>query len=93
MRVPALAVLTIATVTTASPASAQTYDPNYAVCLKAYTIDGSYIDCRYHSLAQCAQSASGRAAECLVNPYFARGQGPRHPGGIAAPTEVRNDDR
>ena len=79
MRIPALAFLTIATFTVAAPASAQTYDPNYSVCLQAYTIDGSYIDCRYNSLAQCAQSAAGRGAECYVNPYFARAQAPATP--------------
>jgi hypothetical protein len=34
-------------------------------------IDGGYIDCGYTSLAQCAQSASGRAAQCITNPHFA----------------------
>ena len=72
----ASAILTVATVMTAAPAEAQTYDPHYSVCLQAYTIDGSHIDCRYNSLAQCAQSASGRGAECYVNPYFARAQAP-----------------
>jgi hypothetical protein len=69
--IPALAMLAIAMVLTAAPARAQTYDPNYPVCLQTYGIEGGYIDCGYTSLAQCAQSASGRAAECIVNPYFA----------------------
>jgi len=75
----ASAILTVATVMTAAPAEAQTYDPHYSVCLQAYTIDGSFIDCRYHSLAQCAEAASGRGAECLINPYFARAQAPAVP--------------
>ena len=32
---------------------------------------GNYIACGYTSMAQCALSASGRAAQCVVNPYFA----------------------
>jgi Protein of unknown function (DUF3551) len=77
MRIPVLAILTIATVT-AAPARAQTYDANYPVCLQTYGIDGSSIECGYTSLAQCALSASGRAAQCIANPYFA---GTRAPAG------------
>jgi hypothetical protein len=80
MRILAMGILTIATALTAAPARAQTYDPSYPVCLQAYGMEGSYIECSYASLAQCAQSASGRAAECLVNPYFA---------GARAPSEAR----
>jgi hypothetical protein len=79
MRIPALAILTIAAVLTAAPAPAQTYDPAYQVCLQTYGLDGGYIDCGYRSLAQCAQSASGRAAQCIVNPYFAGAQVPAGP--------------
>ena len=71
MRIPALAILTIAAVLTAASARAQTYDPNYPVCLQTYSIGGGGIACGYTSLAQCAQSASGRAAQCISNPYFA----------------------
>ena len=69
MRRLGLAVLTMATLA-AAPASAQTYDPSYPVCLRVYG-EITYNDCRYTSLPQCAVSASGRAAQCLVNPYFA----------------------
>jgi Protein of unknown function (DUF3551) len=55
----------------AGPVRAQTYDPNFPVCLQTYGIDGGYIDCGFVSLAQCALSARGRAAQCLANPYFA----------------------
>ena len=85
MRIPALAILTIATILTAAPARAQTYNPDYPVCLQTYGIEGGYIECGYTSLAQCAQSASGRAAQCVINPYFASVQVPagghyrRHP--------------
>ena len=71
MRIPASACLTVVTVLAAAPAPAQTYSPDYPVCLQAYTISGGYIECSYTSLAQCAQSASGRAAQCITNPYFA----------------------
>ena len=76
MRIPAWAILTIAAVLTAAPARAQTYDPNYPVCLQTYGIDGGYIECGYTSLAQCALSASGRAAQCITNPYFAGARAP-----------------
>jgi hypothetical protein len=64
---------------TAAPVQAQTYDPNYPVCLQTYGIDGNVIECGYTSLAQCAQSASGRAAQCITNPYFAGAPGPAGP--------------
>jgi len=73
MRVLACTVLTIATVLVATPARAQTYDPNFPVCLQTYANGGGYIDCSFTSLAQCAGSASGRSAQCLTNPYFAQG--------------------
>ena len=73
MRVLACTIVTIATVLGAATARAQTYDPNYPVCLQTYGIEGGYIDCSFTSLAQCAASASGRAAQCLNNPYFAQG--------------------
>jgi hypothetical protein len=37
-----------------------------------------YFECAYTSLAQCNMSASGRAAQCVVNPYYA---GPKRPPG------------
>jgi hypothetical protein len=79
IHIPALAILTIATVLMGTPARAQTYNPAYPVCLQTYGRDGNYIECGYTSLAQCAQSASGRAAQCIINPYFASGQVPAGP--------------
>jgi hypothetical protein len=70
MRIP-LAVLTIAAVMTAAPARGQIYDPAWPVCLQTYGIGGGYIACGYSSLAQCNATASGRAAQCIANPYFA----------------------
>ena len=71
MRIAAFAIVTIATILTAAPARAQVYNPTYPVCLEAYGDDGSYTECGYTSLAQCAQSASGRSGRCFANPYFA----------------------
>jgi hypothetical protein len=55
----------------ATPAMAQTYDPNYPVCIQVYAFGGGYIDCSFTSIAQCNATASGRGARCYANPYFA----------------------
>ena len=73
MRILALAILMIGTVSI-GPAGAQTYDPAYPVCLHAFR--GNYYECRYTSLPQCNASASGRSAQCVINPYFASGRPP-----------------
>ena len=53
------------------PASAQTYDPSYPVCLQVYqSMVDYYFECHYRTMAQCAASASGRSAQCVVNPYY-----------------------
>jgi len=70
MRIPALAILAIAAASTAAPAQAQTYDPNYPVCLHVYGRI-NYYECSYTSLPQCNMSASGRPAQCEINPYYA----------------------
>lgn len=70
MRKTALAILAFGAVAVSDPARAQTYDPSYPVCLKVYG-PITYSECRYTSLEQCALSASGRAAQCIVNPYAA----------------------
>jgi hypothetical protein len=61
----------------ATPACAQTYDPAYPVCMQVYGLQ-NYISCRYASMEQCRMLASGRAAQCIVNPYFARGKKGRY---------------
>jgi Protein of unknown function (DUF3551) len=72
MRIPTLATLIVATILTAAPARAQTYDPAYPVCLQVYQgWNDYYFECSYTSLPQCNASASGRAAQCIVNPYYA----------------------
>jgi hypothetical protein len=79
MRIPALMILAIVTASATPSARAQTYDPSYPVCLQVYQgyVD-YYFECAYTSLAQCNMSASGRAAQCVVNPYYA---GPKRPPG------------
>ena len=79
MRISALAILATATVLATAPARDQTYNPDYPVCLQVYGIGGSYIACGYTSLEQCAQSASGRAAQCIINPYFTSAHVPAGP--------------
>jgi hypothetical protein len=70
MRLLAWTILSIAAIYGA-PAQAQTYAPGYPVCLQSYGITGNAIDCSYTSMDQCRASASGRAAQCISNPYFA----------------------
>jgi hypothetical protein len=87
MRILALAVLStfsilaVGTVSAVTPVRAQAYDPAYPVCLQVYG-PLSRIECNFTSLAQCAISASGRGAQCVVNPYFANAYqepiAPRH---------------
>lgn len=59
----------------ATPLRAQTYDPNYPVCLQIYQgpVD-YYYECGYTTMAQCQASASGRAASCVINPYYGYGK-------------------
>jgi Protein of unknown function (DUF3551) len=71
MRVAALAVVVLAAILAAAPARAQTYDPAYPVCLQVYQgWNDYYFECAYTSLPQCNASASGRSAQCVVNPYY-----------------------
>jgi hypothetical protein len=65
-------VLALAMALAATSARAQMYDSRYPVCMHAYgDLEGERMDCIFTSLAQCAATASGRAAVCLINPYFA----------------------
>jgi hypothetical protein len=70
MRLSAWTIVGVATTLVSNGLQAQTYDPNYPICIQGYDIDGSPIDCSYTSLTQCKASASGLAAECFTNPYF-----------------------
>jgi hypothetical protein len=70
MRILALAILAAATLSAAAPASAQTYAPGYPICMQVWG-PINYYDCSFTSLPQCNLSASGRAAQCVINPYVA----------------------
>ena len=70
MRILALAILAIGAISAAAPARAQTYGAGYPVCLHVYG-PIAYYECSYTSLPQCNASASGRSAQCVVNPYWA----------------------
>jgi hypothetical protein len=71
MRILALAISTIAAVLFATPAAAQTYDPRYPVCLQIYRgMTDFWFECGYTSMPQCQMSASGRSAQCVINPYY-----------------------
>jgi hypothetical protein len=61
-----LAIPAISAIATA-PAQAGV---DYPVCLRVYG-DPTYDECRYTTLAQCAATASGRPAQCFVNPFVA----------------------
>jgi hypothetical protein len=78
MRSLARPVLALAMMMAAASAQAQTYDPNYPVCLQTFGRMGNAISCGYTSMQQCRWSASARAAQCVVNPYFA-GANPGRP--------------
>ena len=73
MRPLALTMLGIGAILAAAPVRAQTYDPRYPVCLQSCVLGACKMECDYTSLAQCNASASGRAAQCYTNPFFALG--------------------
>ena len=72
MRTLAWTILTVGIALAAGQARAQTYDPAFPVCMHVVPWGGgAYYDCTYYTIAQCAASASGRAAQCDLNPYYA----------------------
>jgi hypothetical protein len=70
MRILAKIILATAMTLAAAPSHAQRYDPNYPICLQTYGFGGT-INCGYRSMDACRLLASGRAAQCIANPYFA----------------------
>jgi Protein of unknown function (DUF3551) len=78
MRVVTLTIVAIATLAAAAPAHAQTYSPDYPVCMHVWG-PANYYECQYTSLQQCNATASGRFAQCMVNPYFANAYQPTRP--------------
>jgi len=70
MRYLALAALALGTTLAATPAWTQTYGGGYPVCLHVYG-PVVYYECNYTSIGQCNASASGRSAQCVINPFAA----------------------
>jgi hypothetical protein len=77
MRMMICFVAATAAIWTAEPARSQTYDPRYPVCLQTFGPFGG-INCSYKSMADCRLLSQGRAAQCLVNPYFVQKRKSRH---------------
>ncbi len=69
MRILAWTILTIGFLA-AGQAEAQTYNPAFPVCMHVAEWGGTYEDCSFVTIAQCAMSAAGRA-QCNPNPYYA----------------------
>jgi hypothetical protein len=70
MSLAILAASVGALVSSGAPLHAQTFAPNFPVCLRLYG-PINYVDCSYLTLPECNATASGRPAQCLLNPYFA----------------------
>ncbi|HEX2365978.1 MAG TPA: DUF3551 domain-containing protein [Bradyrhizobium sp.] len=70
MRILFFAALAGGAVFAAAPASAQTYDPSYPVCMKV-SGDPTYFECHFTSMQQCKDGVRGMSAECVANPYAA----------------------
>jgi len=70
MRLLAWTILSITALCGAS-AQAQTYGTMFPICIQTYEHEGGmYISCEYTSMAACRATASGRAAQCISNPYY-----------------------
>ena len=65
-------ILASGTILAIAPSHAQTYDPNYPVCIQVVEWGGTHIDCSFTSTPQCQATASGLGAYCFANPYFLR---------------------
>ena len=66
MRILALTILAIATVSVAGPAAAR----DYPFCIKGCDFGAGRGDCSFTSYQQCKATASGRDAYCDVNPQY-----------------------
>ncbi|MGH6715793.1 MAG: DUF3551 domain-containing protein [Bradyrhizobium sp.] len=83
MRSLASAIVAIGALLAMASASAQTYDPNYPVCMQVTEMfGGTHFDCSFTSIPQCRASARGLPATCLINPYFASPY-PEPPGRVS----------
>ena len=80
MRLLTSAIFVAGTLLALRATSAQTYDPSYPVCMHLYGVElGDRMDCTFTSLDQCAATARGLPATCLINPYYARKLTPVRP--------------
>jgi hypothetical protein len=71
MRILAVAILTIGTLSAAGPVRAQKYDPAFPICMYVIEWGGSpRYDCSFQTMDQCRASASGRGLTCDANPYY-----------------------
>jgi len=75
---PALAfAMTLA----AASAQAQTYDPNYPICLQTFGRNGNAISCGYTSMGQCRLSAIRPARPNASPTHTSRDRIRAEPGG------------
>jgi hypothetical protein len=71
MRILAVAILTIGTLSAVGQARAQKYNPAFPFCMHVFERRGiPYEDCSYYTMDQCRASASGRGFTCDPNPYY-----------------------
>ena len=71
MRILAMMILTIGTLSAAGPAQAQRYDPAFPFCMYIVEWGGSpRYDCSFYTMDQCRATASGRGGSCDPNPYY-----------------------
>ena len=61
-------ILASGTICLTSPSHAQTFDPNYPVCIEITEWGGTHIDCSYTSMPPCQMTASNNG-RCFANPY------------------------
>ena len=84
MRIPALAILTLsilmsATIAMTSPSRAQTYNPRYPICAKIIqNFGGERYECAYDSMEQCQARVAGLGGQCVVNPFYAGNRSRRY---------------
>lgn len=60
-------ILGIATAFAGSPASGQSMETKYPVCMEVYASGGPRMDCYFWSMQQCWAKTDGMAALCMAN--------------------------
>jgi hypothetical protein len=71
MRKPMLGLIVLAATMSGAAATAQARDYPYCLTSRGYGYPG---ECSYTSYRQCMASASGRLADCVINPRAAFGE-------------------